>query len=96
MPVRPVPLQPKPALQFWLAGMSDLVILLNSYLLKILIALSGLCVEDITKEEFEKKFDDYYKNGFDGLKIKYPISFEKLIRMYKNVLANGFTSYAEA
>ena len=68
----------------------------RSKLVKILIALSGLCVEDITKEEFEKKFDDYYKNGFDGLKIKYPISFEKLIRMYKNVLANGFTSYAEA
>ena len=68
----------------------------RSKLVNILIALSGLCLEDITKEEFEKKFDDYYKNGFDGLKIKYPISFEKLIRMYKNVLANGFTSYAEA
>lgn len=68
----------------------------RSKLVKILIALSGLCVEGITKEEFEKKFDDYYKNGFDGLTIKYPISFEKLIRMYKNVLANGFTSYAEA
>lgn len=68
----------------------------RSKLVKILIALSGLCVQGITKEEFEKKFDEYYKNGFDGLTIKYPISFEKLIRMYKNVLANGFTSYAEA
>lgn len=68
----------------------------RSKLVKILIALSGLCVEDITKEEFEKKFEDLHKNGFDGLVIKYPISFEKLIRMYKNVLANGFTSYAEA
>jgi len=27
---------------------------------------------------------------------KYPISFEKLRRMYKNALDNGFTSYAEA
>lgn len=68
----------------------------RSKLVKILIALSGLCVEGINKEDFEKKFEDYYKNGFDGLTIKYPISFEKLIRMYKNVLANGFTSYAEA
>lgn len=68
----------------------------RSKLVKILISLSGLCVDGITKEEFEKKFDDYYKIGFDGLTIKYPISFEKLIRMYKNVLANGFTSYAEA
>jgi 5-methylcytosine-specific restriction protein B len=68
----------------------------RSKLVKILIALSALCVEDIHKVEFEKKFDDNYKNNFIGIKIKYPISFEKIIRMYKNVLANGFTSYAEA
>jgi 5-methylcytosine-specific restriction protein B len=68
----------------------------RSKLVKILIALSGLCVEGITKEEFEKKFEDLYKIDFEGLTVKYPISFEKLIRMYKNVLANGFTSYAEA
>lgn len=68
----------------------------RSKLVKILIALSALCVEDIHKVEFEKKFDDYYKNDFEGFTKKYPISFEKIIRMYKNVLANGFTSYAEA
>lgn len=68
----------------------------RSKLVKILIALSGLCIESISKEEFEKQFDDNYKNNFDGISIKYPISFEKIIRMYKNVLANGFTSYAEA
>ena len=28
--------------------------------------------------------------------INYPIAFEKLVRMYKNALDNGFTSYAEA
>ena len=68
----------------------------RSKLVKILIALSALCVDDIHKVEFEKKFDDNYKNNFTGIKIKYPISFEKIIRMYKNVLANGFTSYSEA
>jgi len=68
----------------------------RSKLVKILIALSGLCIEGISKEEFEKQFDDNYKNNFEGITIKYPISFEKIIRMYKNVLANGFTSYAEA
>jgi 5-methylcytosine-specific restriction protein B len=68
----------------------------RSKLAKILIALSGLCVEGITKEEFEKKFDDHYKNDFIDVSIKYPISFEKLTRMYKNLLSNGFTSYAEA
>ncbi|MBF4492144.1 hypothetical protein IR010_06285 [Flavobacterium sp. MR2016-29] len=68
----------------------------RSKLVKILIALLSLCLEDINKEDFEKKFDDFYKNNFEGISAKYPISFEKLIRMYKNVLANGFTSYAEA
>jgi 5-methylcytosine-specific restriction enzyme B len=68
----------------------------RSKLVKILIALSGLCIKGITLEEFEKKFDDFYKNDFEGIEKKYPISFEKIIRMYKNVLANGFTSYAEA
>lgn len=68
----------------------------RSKLVKILIALAGLCIEGMKKEEFEKQFDDNYKNNFDGISIKYPISFEKIIRMYKNVLANGFTSYAEA
>lgn len=68
----------------------------RSKLVKILIALAGLCIDGKPAEDFEKKFEDLYKNGFDGLTIKYPVSFEKLIRMYKNVLANGFTSYAEA
>jgi 5-methylcytosine-specific restriction protein B len=68
----------------------------RSKLVKILIALSGLCVEGITHEDFGKNFEDHYKNGFKGLTLKYPISFEKLIRMHKNLLANGFTSYAEA
>jgi 5-methylcytosine-specific restriction protein B len=68
----------------------------RSKLVRILIALSGLCVKGLEKEEFEKKFDDYYKSEFAGLSKKYPISFDKLIRMYKNVIANGFTSYAEA
>ncbi len=29
-------------------------------------------------------------------RIKYPTSFEKIARMYKALLHNGFTSYAEA
>ena len=28
--------------------------------------------------------------------IKYKISFEKICRMYKNAVKNGFASYAEA
>ena len=43
-----------------------------------------------------QNFEDLYKKDFEDINVKYHISFEKLIRMYKNVLANGFTSYAEA
>jgi 5-methylcytosine-specific restriction enzyme B len=68
----------------------------RSKLVKILIALAGLCIEGIKKEDFEKNFEDFYKKDFEDINVRYPISFEKLIRMYKNVLGNGFTSYAEA
>ena len=68
----------------------------RSKLVNVLIALAALCIDEKQKEEFSKNFDTHFKNGFDGTAIKFEISFEKLIRMYKNVLANGFTSYAEA
>lgn len=68
----------------------------KSKLVKVLIALAALCIDDKQKEDFVKNFENHFKNDFDGIDIKFKISFEKLIRMYKNVLANGFTSYAEA
>lgn len=68
----------------------------RSKLVKVLIALAALCIDEKQKEDFTKNFDNHIKNNFDGIEIKFNISFEKLIRMYKNVLANGFTSYAEA
>jgi hypothetical protein len=68
----------------------------RSKLVKVLIALAGLCINSLKKEDFEKTFEDLYKKDFQDIKVKYPISFEKLIRMYKNLIDNGFTSYAEA
>ena len=68
----------------------------RSKLVKVLIALAGLCIDGMKKEDFEKNFEELYKKDFEDINVKYSISFEKLIRMYKNVLANGFTSYAEA
>ena len=68
----------------------------RSKLVNVLIALGEICLvdaKDCKTIYFDAiKIDDLTKNT----NIKYPISFEKLIRMYKNVLANGFTSYAEA
>lgn len=56
----------------------------------VLDALIKLCLKDgvtfsIAKSD-EVKPDE----------ILYPIAFEKLVRMYRNALDNGFTSYAEA
>ena len=69
-----------------------------------LTVLAKFCVVDaITDyeskdEEFRKKyfvpFDKIPQDLLD--KIKYKISFEKISRMHKNALENGFTSYAEA
>jgi 5-methylcytosine-specific restriction enzyme B len=57
----------------------------------VLKTLGSLCLQD------GKQFDDYSSaESRTGVDIKYPISFEKIIRMHENLLSNGFTSYAEA
>jgi len=61
----------------------------------VLKTLGQLCLQNgqifndllITKTEIDFS---------DPLKIKYPISLEKIIRMYDNLKSNGFSSYAEA
>ncbi|MEO7990794.1 MAG: hypothetical protein ABI663_14695 [Chryseolinea sp.] len=54
-------------------------------------ALGRLCVTE------QSIFEEYIKNGSTDInKIKYPISLEKISRMYKALHHNGFTSYAEA
>lgn len=55
----------------------------------ILKSLAELCLKE------GHKFDDYLKSQSEGI-VKYPISLNKIIRMYDNLLSNGFTSYAEA
>lgn len=70
----------------------------RSKLVSVLTSLAKLCIKDATKIDIKKDlFEAYDKEGFaSGLKIKYSISLEKICRMHKNVIANGFTSYAEA
>ncbi len=62
----------------------------------VLATLGGFCVTDkvgnIEKEIFEK--DDFDFNEME--KVKYPLSLEKIARMYKGAIDNGFASYAEA
>ncbi len=57
--------------------------------------LGNLCL--VGNETFETLLANKSSIDFtDTSKIKYPISLEKILRMYDNLLSNGFTSYAEA
>jgi len=61
----------------------------------VLKVLGALCLQE------DQKFDDLLIarteiDFTDISKIKYPISLEKILRMYDNLISNGFTSYAEA
>ncbi|MES2805043.1 MAG: hypothetical protein V4652_05710 [Bacteroidota bacterium] len=67
----------------------------RSKLSKILITLGDLCLNDSIDSK-TKYFDKLDEIDFTEGNIKYKLSFEKIIRMYKNALDNGFTSYAEA
>jgi 5-methylcytosine-specific restriction protein B len=70
----------------------------RSKLTSVLTSLAKLCIENIAEDDVKKKlFEAYDTDGFAlGLTIKYPTSLEKICRMHKNLIANGFTSYAEA
>jgi 5-methylcytosine-specific restriction enzyme B len=77
-------------------------------LVPVLSHLGVLCIslektkydpeKDKENKQFIKDFLDPNEiiSNSDGISIVYPISFDKIRRMYKNVLSNGFTSYAEA
>ncbi|MFO0385241.1 MAG: MrcB family domain-containing protein [Flavobacteriales bacterium] len=60
----------------------------------VLETLGSFCVSDnfpVVKEVFEKSEFDFNNN-----KVKYPLSLEKISRMYQGAIANGYTSFAEA
>ena len=62
----------------------------------ILEVLAKLCVKatvDAKKDFLEKKEELLFKENGDVL---YPLSLEKITRMYKGAIDNGFASYAEA
>ena len=58
----------------------------------VLEALGSLCIEsaDVKKDYFENK------GAIDFSSAKYQLSLEKITRMYRSLLDNGFASYAEA
>ena len=70
-------------------------------LTKVLPILGGFCLSDNSKIK-EDYLDKFVSNSLTDVElktdanIKYKISFEKICRMYKNAIENGFASYAEA
>jgi hypothetical protein len=70
-------------------------------LTKVLPVLGGFCLRD-NKKIKEDYLDKFASNNLNEVQIatddniKYKISFEKICRMYKNAVENGFASYAEA
>jgi len=61
----------------------------RSKIARVLEELMKLCLVD--ELDVASLLDQHYSP-----ECKYPISFEKLRRMYKNAIDNGFASYAEA
>jgi hypothetical protein len=60
----------------------------------VLETLAGFCVNEdikIQKDIFENDSFD-----FNGPQVKYSLSLEKITRMYKNAVDNGYASFAEA
>jgi 5-methylcytosine-specific restriction protein B len=63
---------------------------------KILPVLGGFCLvnPEKIKDDYLEKFDSVdFENDAN---IKYKLSFEKICRMYRNAIENGYASYAEA
>ena len=61
----------------------------------ILITLAKLCVSegDVKKDFLDNKDELVFK---ENTTVIYPLSLEKITRMYKGAIDNGFASYAEA
>lgn len=72
----------------------------RSKLSKVLPRLGKLCLKYDKEQDVVDMFNQFKDSGditFEGNEdIKYPVSFEKLCRMYKNAQENGFASFAEA
>ena len=70
-------------------------------LTKVLPVLGGFCLKN-NEQIKEKYLDKFVSNSITeeelskDKNVKYRISFEKICRMYKNAVENGFASYAEA
>ena len=62
----------------------------------ILITIGSFCVKNDKIVNIEKGVFTKEDFNFESEDVKYPISLEKITRMYRGAIENGFASYAEA
>jgi len=60
----------------------------------VLVTLGSFCIGRDVK--MEKDVFDNDSFDFNGADVLYPLSLEKIARMYRGAIDNGFTSFAEA
>lgn len=60
----------------------------------VLETLGSFCIEE--KVRMEKDVFDNENFDFDDSRVLYPLSLEKILRMRRGAIDNGFTSFAEA
>ena len=69
-------------------------------LVPVLVSLAKLClISDKSiklKEMKEQLFIREYFEKEPSLEVMYPLSFEKILRIYRSAVTNGYASYAEA
>jgi 5-methylcytosine-specific restriction protein B len=62
----------------------------------VLITLGSFCVDKSKIDNIEKRVFSSENFDFESDGVIFPISLEKITRMYKGAIENGFASYAEA
>lgn len=62
----------------------------------VLLILGGFCVDNQKIDNIEKLVFSKSDFDFESEGVLYPIALEKITRMYKGAMENGFASYAEA
>lgn len=62
----------------------------------VLITLGSFCVDKSKIDNIEKRVFSSENFDFESDGVIFPISLEKITRMYKGTIENGFASYAEA
>ncbi len=62
----------------------------------VIKSMIKLCLDNSEEEVINNYLNSSMSSFLDDENVRYPISFEKLLRMYKHLIQDGFTSFAEA